>query len=96
MKIEVKIDDQVVFSQGKDGYVLMPCEECERHMVQTTLISALASLSGVMPQSNTSSKDIDLGEHYSKNELCQADRKDGVVVHLTKRLDNRNSGTTPE
>jgi hypothetical protein len=96
MALEIRIDNELVFSQALGENVLFPFNEIERDTATKALIAALATISGLMPQSYSASKEGGSDEHCSKNEQCQADQAGGVVLHLSERRGTQNAKKVPK
>ena len=90
MTLEIKLDGEVVFSQSEGENCMFPFDESERDTVQKALVAALATLSGLMPQSYILSKEGGLDRHCSKIEQCQGDPKGADVVHLSELRHNQS------
>lgn len=87
MKLTIQSDGGVVLDLDSASLnVVSPLEREERAAATRLLVSALALLCGVSTQPHSSAAtEVETDAPSSGNRQYLADRKSGVVVHLSKR-----------
>jgi hypothetical protein len=98
MKLTIQSDDGILLDLDSTSLnVVSPLEQEERAAATRLLVSALALLCGVSTQPHSSvATEVEKDAPSSGNRQYPADRKSGVVVHLSKRPGASIGETTSE